>query len=123
MGVPVLYNRDWRPYLDLQAKFLLNLSMQTLNQSFSRLLFASGKFPQTTQHSFEGTLGDQHFAVVTDNGASPCGTCRQVMMEFSPQMTVIIADTQGNARQTSIGDLLPDGFTPDQLPRQVDSSQ
>ena len=62
------------------------------------------------EHEFEA------IAVVTQNGVSPCGTCRQVMMEFAPQMTVIIADTRGSARITTVDDLLPDGFSPSQLP-------
>jgi cytidine deaminase len=65
----------------------------------------------------EGERKFDTIAVVSENGVSPCGTCRQVLMEFAPDMTVIIADTQGNARSTTVRDLLPDGFTPDQLPR------
>ena len=64
----------------------------------------------------EGEREFEAIAVVTENGVSPCGTCRQVMIEFAPEMTVIIADTQGNARRTTVRDLLPDGFTPDHLP-------
>jgi cytidine deaminase len=64
----------------------------------------------------EGEREFEAIAVVTENGVSPCGTCRQVMMEFAPEMTVIIADTQGNVRRTAVRDLLPDGFTPNQLP-------
>jgi cytidine deaminase len=64
----------------------------------------------------EGEREFEAIAVVTENGVSPCGTCRQVMMEFAPEMMVIIADTQGNARRTVVRDLLPDGFTPNQLP-------
>ena len=65
----------------------------------------------------EGEHEFETIAVVTENGGSPCGACRQVMMEFAPAMTVIIADTRGQARITTVRDLLPDGFTPDQLPR------
>jgi cytidine deaminase len=65
----------------------------------------------------EGEREFEAIAVVSENGVSPCGICRQVMMEFAPDMTVIIADTQGNTRVTTVRDLLPDGFTPDQLPR------
>jgi len=64
----------------------------------------------------EGEREFEAIAVVTHNGVSPCGTCRQVMMEFAPHLTVIIADTQGNVRTTTIDDLLPDGFLPSQLP-------
>jgi cytidine deaminase len=63
----------------------------------------------------EGERELEAIAVVTENGGSPCGACRQVMMEFAPAMTVIIADTRGQARITTVRDLLPDGFTPDQL--------
>ena len=65
----------------------------------------------------EGEREFEAIAVVTENGASPCGSCRQVMMEFAPDMAVLIADTQGQVRATTVRDLLPDGFTPDHLPR------
>jgi cytidine deaminase len=67
----------------------------------------------------EGERKFKAIAVVTQNGASPCGTCRQVMIEFAPEMTIIVADTQGNTRRTTVRDLLPDGFTPNYLPRPV----
>lgn len=54
-------------------------------------------------------------AVVTENGGSPCGICRQVMSEFAPDMIILIADTAGNVRQTTVADLLPDSFGPDDL--------
>jgi cytidine deaminase len=65
--------------------------------------------------------GEQEFeaiAVVTATGATPCGACRQILREFSdPQATlrVIVADTAGHTRTYTIAELLPDGFTPDQL--------
>jgi cytidine deaminase len=62
------------------------------------------------EHEFDA------IAVVTENGAFPCGTCRQVMIEFAPDMPVIISDTRGSVRVTTVRDLLPEGFTPDQLP-------
>lgn len=65
----------------------------------------------------EGEREFEAIAVVTENGVSPCGTCRQVMMEFAPDMTVFISNTQGDARITTVRDLLPDGFTPNHLPR------
>ncbi len=64
----------------------------------------------------EGEREFETIAVVTENGVSPCGTCRQVMIEFAPSMIIVIADTQGNIRLTTVRDLLPDGFTPGQLP-------
>lgn len=62
--------------------------------------------------------GDRSFqaiAVVTENGATPCGACRQVLAEFNPQLLVIVADTAGNRRQYRLSELLPAAFGPDQL--------
>lgn len=62
--------------------------------------------------------GEREFeaiAVVTDNGASPCGACRQVLREFAPDLPIYIADADGNYRQTSVAELLPDSFGPEFL--------
>ncbi len=62
--------------------------------------------------------GEREFialAVVTENASSPCGACRQVMAEFAPELTVLIADTRGNVERYSMDELLPRSFTPDQL--------
>ena len=49
-------------------------------------------------------------AVVTVDGGSPCGICRQVMFELGPEMEVYIGDGAGNFRSTSVRGLLPDAF-------------
>jgi cytidine deaminase len=54
-------------------------------------------------------------AVVTDNGVTPCGACRQVLAEFGPDMTVIVADSNGNCQVHTLDELLPSAFTPAQL--------
>lgn len=62
--------------------------------------------------------GEREFvaiAVVTRDGGSPCGACRQVLSEFSPGMVVLIADEQGHVRETTLGALLPDHFGPRNL--------
>jgi len=55
-------------------------------------------------------------AVVTDTNppASPCGACRQVLVEFG-EFPVILANPAGERIVTSVGDLLPDAFTPESL--------
>jgi cytidine deaminase len=55
-------------------------------------------------------------AVATRDGGSPCGTCRQVMAELGPQMTVYISDAEGNYRTTNVAALLPDSFDAASLP-------
>jgi cytidine deaminase len=45
--------------------------------------------------------GEKEFlaiAVVTDNGGTPCGACRQVMAEFGMDTIVIIADKDGKIK-------------------------
>jgi len=54
-------------------------------------------------------------AVVTRDGGTPCGICRQVMAELGSDMTVYIANADGTYRTTSVQALLPDAFTADSL--------
>jgi cytidine deaminase len=58
--------------------------------------------------------GERRFraiAVVTRNGGAPCGSCRQVLREFGEHTLVLIADTEGNYRETTVAELLPDSFS------------
>ncbi len=64
----------------------------------------------------EGECAFEAIAVVTPNGGSPCGGCRQVMAEFGLDTIVLIGDGEGRLlQQTSVRELLPGAFTPDQL--------
>ncbi|HSD82624.1 MAG TPA: cytidine deaminase [Anaerolineae bacterium] len=63
----------------------------------------------------EGETEFEAIAVITKNGGSPCGACRQVMSEFAPHLTVYIADKNGEYRTTTLEQLLPDSFTPAHL--------
>jgi len=49
-------------------------------------------------------------AVVTENGATPCGACRQVLYEFGTAARVILAGKDGTFREVGIDNLLPDPF-------------
>jgi cytidine deaminase len=66
----------------------------------------------------EGEREFDTIVVVTETGATPCGSCRQILREFGGEegdLRVIVADTEGGSRTYTIADLLPDSFTPDQL--------
>ena len=55
-------------------------------------------------------------AVVTDNGGTPCGSCRQVMSEFGQETLVILANGQGQfLSETPLSELLPGAFGPEKL--------
>ena len=59
--------------------------------------------------------GQHHFraiAVATVNGGTPCGICRQVMSEWAPVMAVLLVDEAGQVRRTTVTELLPDAFGP-----------
>ena len=61
----------------------------------------------------EGQRQFDTIAVVTRNGGMPCGICRQMLYEFAPDLTIIVADMDGNIQQTSsLSALLPDAFGP-----------
>ncbi|MCP4166449.1 MAG: cytidine deaminase [Chloroflexi bacterium] len=63
----------------------------------------------------------RHFeaiAISTVNGAMPCGSCRQILREFAgPEgdLRVIVAGDTGPARCFTIAELLPEGFSQEQL--------
>ena len=58
----------------------------------------------------EGKRNFVAIAVATADGGSPCGICRQVMVELGPGMDVLISDSTGTFRRTSVAALLPDSF-------------
>lgn len=63
--------------------------------------------------------GERQFtaiAVVTTNGGTPCGSCRQVLAEFGLETIVLIADANGKIlNEAEVGDLLPGAFQPQDL--------
>ena len=64
----------------------------------------------------EGEKEFEVISVVTDNGGSPCGGCRQVLAEFGLDTIVLMADGSGKLlKETTVKELLPEAFTPDQL--------
>jgi cytidine deaminase len=64
----------------------------------------------------EGEREFKAIAVVTNNGGTPCGSCRQVLAEFGLGTIVLIADADGNLLQEiTIDQLLPHAFTPENL--------
>jgi cytidine deaminase len=56
-------------------------------------------------------------ATEADRPTPPCGICRQVMMEFSPQLEVVSVTRGGVDARWTMSDLLPEAFTPTSLGR------
>ncbi len=63
------------------------------------------------------SAGERDFralAVACGQGAcTPCGACRQVLLEFAPELWVIMADARGNVHlQATLSELVPHPFGP-----------
>ncbi|MBI2757560.1 MAG: cytidine deaminase [Chloroflexi bacterium] len=66
----------------------------------------------------DGERGFEVIALVTDNGGSPCGSCRQVLAEFGMDTVVLIADGKEKLIQKmTVAELLPGAFTSEKLSR------
>jgi cytidine deaminase len=64
----------------------------------------------------EGELDFEIIAVVTENGGSPCGSCRQVLAEFGLETLVVMADGSGKLiKEATVRELLPEAFQPRHL--------
>ncbi|MEW9049588.1 MAG: cytidine deaminase [Neobacillus sp.] len=66
----------------------------------------------------EGDRDFQQLTVVadTDRPCSPCGACRQVIAELCPKdMKVVLTNLKGDVLETTVADLLPGAFSPEDL--------
>jgi len=64
----------------------------------------------------EGEKEFEVISVVTENGGSPCGGCRQVLAEFGLDTIVLIANGEGKLmKEMTMKELLPEAFTPEHL--------
>jgi len=66
----------------------------------------------------EGVKKFKAIAIVadTDGPCAPCGACRQVMAEFcDPKMPVYLTNLKGAVQETTVDELLPFAFSPEDL--------
>jgi cytidine deaminase len=54
-------------------------------------------------------------ATEADEPASPCGQCRQVLVEFAPTLPILSVTRGGREARWSLAELLPNPFTPASL--------
>ena len=60
----------------------------------------------------EGEREFRAVAVVSRNGGSPCGACRQALREFGLDWDIVVADEQGQVLlETDLATLLPESFS------------
>jgi len=60
----------------------------------------------------EGEREFEAIAIVADmeEPVPPCGACRQVLAEFSPNMMVIMSNLKGETKEMILSDLFPEPF-------------
>ena len=65
----------------------------------------------------EGARCFSTLAVISqsDQFCTPCGICRQMLFEFAPDLRVLCARANGEAKEYTLKALLPDGFGPANL--------
>jgi cytidine deaminase len=56
-------------------------------------------------------------ATEAETPTPPCGICRQVLMEFAPNLSVLSVTRDGAEARWTMSELLPDAFTPTSLGR------
>jgi len=113
--------RAYVPY----SKYPVGSSLRTRSgRIFTGVNIENAAYPQTMcaervamfKAVSEGEKDFEVITVVTDNGGSPCGGCRQVMAEFGLDTIVILADGKGKiVQETTVEGLLPGAFTPAHL--------
>lgn len=66
----------------------------------------------------EGFVNFEKIAIVGgDEGAFPCGVCRQVIREFCEKVDIIIARSEIDYNQYTLEEILPHSFGPNDLDR------
>ncbi|MBS1270877.1 MAG: Cytidine deaminase [Candidatus Marinimicrobia bacterium] len=66
-------------------------------------------------------LADGHrkfsaIAVATENGATPCGACRQILWEFAGDIPVYLINDTNEVTELSMGEFFPHPFDSSKLP-------
>ncbi len=64
----------------------------------------------------DGCQQIEAIAIATENSGSPCGSCRQVIAEFSADIPIYLVDADGNISDYTLYQLLPFHFGPQKLP-------
>ncbi len=67
----------------------------------------------------EGAENITRIAVIadTEEPVSPCGACRQLLLDYAPEAEVIMANLAGETKTMKVRDLLPLGFSDKDLKR------
>ena len=114
--------RAYAPYSDFRvgAALLADDGTIIVGCNVENSSFPSGSCAERGALAAAVVAGHRHFAalvIVTDaeEPTSPCGMCRQALVEFAPDLQIISITTSGAEASWSLADLLPHPFTPQSL--------
>jgi cytidine deaminase len=72
------------------------------------------------------SMGHRKFksmAIVSKNGVSPCGACRQVIWDLCGNIPIVLVDEHGNKKTIQSSELLPLPFDDESLPKPTPSHE
>ena len=114
--------RAYAPYSDFRvgAALLADDGSIIVGCNVENSSFPSGNCAERGALAAAVVAGHRHFAqlvIVTDadEPTSPCGMCRQALVEFAPDLHITSITTSGAEASWSLADLLPHPFTPQSL--------
>lgn len=121
-------DRAYAPYSNFQvgAALLGSDGSVTEGCNVENAAFPAGTCAERAALAAAVTRGLRSFRtiVIASSGeapASPCGMCRQALVEFSPELEVISFTRSGREARWTLRELLPHAFGPASLDRTSDS--
>lgn len=119
----VAQSRAYTPYskfnvgavvIDETGKEILGCNVENASYGLSMCAERTAIFKAVSDGS--QSIGTVVVVGNTDGPISPCGACRQVMAEFaSEDFTLILANAAGETKVMTKEEMLPYGFTPNDL--------
>ena len=81
------------------------------------VFYANSQYPD--QPILTLAIAARNEAGFLEQPISPCGACRQMLYEFAPGLTLLVARGDHDFVKLTLGDLLPHGFGPKSLSGEV----
>ena len=120
-------DRAYAPYSNFQvgAALLGSDGSVTEGCNVENAAFPAGTCAERAALAGAVTRGVRSFRLIViassgDAPASPCGMCRQALVEFSPELEVISFTRSGRESRWKLSELLPSAFGPASLDRSRD---
>ena len=114
--------RAYAPYSDFRvgAALLASDGSVTVGCNVENAAYPSGICAERAAVTAAVLHGARDFSLLVlateaETPTPPCGMCRQVLVEFSPELEIVSWTTRGGEARWNLRDLLPHPFTPRSL--------